>query len=471
MKRTSLFKGLMAMVFALVFGLSCFTFAGCGKKYTGTSHVNVVMASATIPPMQAMLDTIDTEDDTYIWVGRQNTIYSKENLEAVYGEGSFYEKWSTASNIPASVVAHMAAIVSKCWYDSNGRVSFDIYVTDYGVLSGLYLVNSIRVPENKYKIHLLEDGSGAYSQYNDTGYKNAETGKAAYDADKAELDAAIKKMKKGKYDAKQDFKSGYGLVYAATTLPSVDYYLQCPNFITSENEEIQAMLTNKTFDLKKKHQTEMYNALSAESKTKFKNIILNPDLDEAMTPEEGKRILMITGTAFTGEGNGAIATEGENAWGKGCTFEQYVEYLVAKYGDTHTIVYKGHPSWGLLENEVNTSRWNDAEKLPNGLTAAQGLNCAARRKAFFDELGIRVVPAQTPAEAFIWAYGDVMDLCGYDSSLYFNAPQGGVLCVLHNGSYGFSGINIQLFGVDGALYNEDLYVLTLDYIAAHPIEP
>jgi len=467
-------KRFFGIVMVLVMCFACVSFVGCKDKkenFKGKT-VNVIMTSATIPPMQALLDTIDDNNITYMWAGRQNTIYSTENLKKAYKSMTFVQEWSTASNIPATVVNKMSQYVSNAWYKSGQDCNFEIYVTDYGIISALYLVESLNIPADRYKIHMLEDGSGAYSQFFvDRNYDDA-NGKATFDANLASLNSIIAQMRNGSYEAPQSFVN-YQYTYVASTLPSIDYYLQYPELLSSENEEIQAMLESKTMKLVKKHQTELFEGLSAENQAKVKSIILNPALDITMKPEEGKsKVLMITGTSFTGEGNDLNPVTFTN--GEGCRFEQYVRYLVDTYGNDYTIVYKGHPSWGLLPNELETSRWVDASKL-GGLSVAQGRAAAERRIAFFEELGIRVVPAQTPAEAFIWAYSDVLSVCGYDSSLYFNAPKENMICFLldreiaqgedpvsHLGT-----LNQMLFKEGGKLYNANTYYLDLAYIAAH----
>ncbi len=466
-------KKILSLVLICMFCFPCILFAGCGKGKGKGGTINIIMTSATIPPMVSMLDTIGDGNETYMWVGRQNTIYSVDNLKDAYGDNCFYESWSTASNIPSNVINAMSQKVANAWYNDN-NTKFNIYVTDYGILAGLYLVKSIGVDASHYNIHMVEDGSGAYGQFYDTLGLGADGAKAGFDAKVAELNAVIATMENGTFNSAQDF-SNYDYVYAAATLENVDYYLQYPEMLTSEDAQLQAMITNNTIKLVKKHQTQMYQSLSSENKAKFKSIILNPALDTAMTPATGKSgVLMITGTSFTGEGNDLTASTFTN--GEGCRFEQYVNYLVDKYGDDYTIVYKGHPSWGLLDNEVTSSRWYDESRL-GGLSLEQGQAAAARRKTFLESKGVTILPAQTPAEAFIWAYSDVLALCGYDSSLYFNAPQGKVLCILADEEIGsndpyateLGSLNQMLFKEGGQLYNADMYFLDLDYISANPV--
>ncbi len=473
-------KKIIGIALAMTLCFTSLAFVGCGKKddnldgpSANAKTVNIIMTSATIPPMLAMLNTIDSNNQTYMWVGRQNTIYSTDNLRDAYASVNMIEQWSTASNIPKSVVNSMSQYVSNTWYGSNKDCKYEIYVTDYGILSALYLVESIKIPAAYYNIHMLEDGSAAYSRfYVDDNYDDATEGKANFDANLAGLNSVIASMRNGTYTAPQDF-SNYQYSYVASTLSNCDYYLQYPELLVSENEEIQDMMDNGTMKLVKKHQTELFNGLTDEGKSKVKSIILDPALDAIMTPEEGKsKVLMITGTSFTGEGNDLnkdTFTNGEN-----CRFEQYVKYLVDTYGDEYTIVYKGHPSWGLLENELESSRWVDASRL-NGLTVEQGRAAAERRVQFFNDLGIRILPAQTPAEAFIWAYSDVLSLCGYDSSLYFNAPKENMLAFFLNSELAadqdpyskLSTLNKMLFEEGGQLHNDNTFFLDLNYIAEH----
>lgn len=454
--------------------LSVLVFAtGCDEKEDAKTY-NVIMTSATIPPMIAIMDTIESENETIAWIGRQNTINSVANLKSAYKKITFIESWSTASNIPNAVVNSMNEYVSDKWFGSDEKANFNIYVTDYGVVAALYLVESNGIPTTNYKIHLIEDGSGAYNQFllssgDNQGYKEA-NGNIKFQANLAELNGIVDSMRAGTYVLPESAYQSYNLSYVATTLPSIDYYLQFPNLLSSENAEIQAMLTNKTMKLVEANQTKMYNNLSDDGKQKLKDIIIAPTTIASLEKGDKEKVLMITGTSFTGEGD-VITEANVSKAGEDGNFETVVKYLVETYPD-YKIIYKGHPSWGILDDEKNGSRFMDpsrynkiqvSETETRDITAVECEAFLNRRIEFLKENNIIVLPAQTPAEAIIWAAGDDLLLAGYDSSLYMNARKGSLVAFFEESIEGLSSLNQILYGVGGEYYDENIKYLTYEW--------
>lgn len=448
----------------------------CTNNKNKDKEYNVILTAATIPPMVTLLDVMGndtTKNETYAWIGRQNTISSVENLKKAFKKLTLDESWSTASNIPNAVISNMNEFITDKWFESNETAHFNVYVTDYGILSALYLLENNGITSKNYKIHMVEDGSSAYSEFlTNQGYAAAD-GKANFDKNLAELTDSLNKIREGKFELPESAFVNYNLSYPAATLPNVDYYLQYPELLVSENADITAMINNHDLKLVSKKLTSLYEALSTEKQTAIKEIIVAGTTIEQIKKDDKEKVLMITGTSFSGEGD-ILTEENVGAAGKDGNFETVVRYLANKYKN-YKIIYKGHPAWGLLESEIEGSRFiqpNRYQKVNAGteserqVTAEEARAFLDRRIEFLNELKIEILPAQTPAEAIIWAASDLV-LAGYDSSLYMNAKPGSMLAFFAKDVNSLSDLNQRLYGEGGVFYSADIEYLTYENCKAN----
>lgn len=459
-------------IFLLVIFVSLSMLTGCKDPKKEGGNYNIIMTCVTIPPMITLLDMVDkdlTENETYAWIGRQNTIASVQNLKNTFKKLTLNESWSTASNIPNSVITEINEFVSEKWFESEETANFTVYVSDYGVLSALYILENNGIGPDHYEIHMLEDGSMAYSQFiTDQAYATSE-GKARLDQNIAELQDHLNKIRQDKFELPQSAFQNSNLTYAAATLPKVDYYIQFPELLVSENADITNMIKNNELKLVEKKLTALYNGLTEEKKETIRKIIIAESTLDQIKKDDKEKVLMITGTSLTGEGD-ILTEENVSKAGEGGNFETIVTYLVNKYPN-YKIIYKGHPAWGILPEEIEGSRfiqpnrYNKVEgRTENGgsVTEAEARAFLDRRVAFLKGLNIEILPAQTPAEALIWAIGDDLVLAGYDSSLYMNAKKGSLLAFFEDGVDSLSALNQRLYGEGGVFYNPNIEYLTYE---------
>lgn len=450
-----------------------FTVLTSCKKDEEKKEYNVILTCVTIPPMISLLDIIDqdlTSNETYVWIGRQNTISDVTKLENAFKKLTLNKQWSTASNIPSEVITDANQFITDKWFGSNENAHFTVYVSDYAVLVALYLLESNGITSDNYKIHMIEDGSGAYTEFlKNQDYVSKENGKVNFDKNLEELNNCLNQIKADGFELPETFFSKYNFVFPAATLPSIDYYLQFPEILTSENKDITKMLTDKTIKLTEKKMTSLFQGLTKEKQTTISEIIVAKSTLEQIKKDDKEKVLMITGTSFSGEKD-ILTEETVKLAGKDGNFETVVRYLVNKY-PTYKVIYKGHPAWGLLENEIVGSRFtqpNRYQKVNAGtneereVTETEARAFLDRRIAFLNELKIDILPAQTPAEAIIWAAGNDLFLAGYDSSLYMNAPKGTMLAFFAESVNSLSPLNQILYGTNGVFYNDKIEFLTPD---------
>lgn len=74
------------ITYLLVIGMSFVVLTSC-KKNEEKKEYNVILTPATIPPMISLLDIVDqdlTNNETYVWIGRQNTISDVTKLKNAF---------------------------------------------------------------------------------------------------------------------------------------------------------------------------------------------------------------------------------------------------------------------------------------------------------------------------------------------------------------------------------------------------
>lgn len=417
-------KKIIGIIFLL---LSSVVLIACDEKIKEEETYNIVLTNATIPPLMAVLDSLDNGNKTYMWYGRSQTFNDLSGLKNNITFLGDPENQETIPGIKPEIVTEMTNIVSELYYDSDMKANFNLYVVDYGIKAALQIFAETGISEDNYKVYLLEDGIGSYSQFSKDGYDKAD-GAEKFDENLAILNKLIEDVKSGNYkwDTSGNMDSWY-LSYAYATMPNVEYWLQYPEILNSEDLKMQEYLANK-INFKSKKLTNMFEELSSENKVIFQNSILDTEkFDSLINLDNGKESLLVTGTSYDGEELGFV--DGMKGDGE---LEVVFDYIIENYGDKYNILFKPHPAWmpslgsdmGVRwESHLGKERPNDWHKI---LTS---------RVNYFKDNNITVLPGQTPIEPILWSYPNVK-IGGYNSSLYMNAGSEQVLFfILNENSY------------------------------------
>lgn len=401
---------LILTMFPLLFLVSCKK----NNNYEDETY-NIVVANATIPPMMSVLDAIDNGNKTIMWYGRPNTFYSTEGLKDQF---SFTNKvdQEEISGIPGDVISEIKNKVLDIYYQSKEKAKFNLYVVDYGIKVPLQIFVENNIKEENYKVFLLEDGTGSYEQFINVDKFAQEDGKKRFDEALNKLDTLIEDVKKGNYKWENlGNERNWEYSYAYATKSNVEYWLQYPEALTSKDEEMQKLLDNKTINFKKQKLTSMFDKLSKENKEKFKNVILDIDkFDSMINLNNGKDVLIVTGTSYDGEEIGFV--DGKKG---DLELEFVMDKIIEQYGETHNILFKPHPAWMPSLGDDMGVRW---ETVLGKDRPDEWHKILKSRVEYFENNNITVLPGQTPIEAILWAYPNVK-IGGYNSSLYMNASE------------------------------------------------
>ncbi len=208
---------------------------------------NIVFALATIPPVLAALDSIESGYETYAIIERGKTYSGIESLEYFHNVG-----FDPANNLSNGFTAtEFNSMVEKVKELKGENVFFNFRVQDGTALRGAAIAANAGLTADEFHVYMYEDGTGAYNALRDTYIKGktVTAGKDdAYDTYAAKVAAA-----KAEFDtvmAKTDNKNndtalGYniGKAFALAALPNFTYCIQDEAAVVGILEEMGEVKT------------------------------------------------------------------------------------------------------------------------------------------------------------------------------------------------------------------------------------
>ena len=193
---------------------------------------NVIFALATIPPVLAAMDCIDSGLETYAVIERGKTYSGIDSIETFHNAG--FDKGSNKSTgFTADEFNGMVNQV-KTLNDEEGNAFFNIYVQDGTALMGAAIAANAGLTTEQFHVYMCEDGTGAYTALNNT-YIKGKTVTAEADgvwdnyvaqvnAAKSQFDTVMSKTDNLHTDSA--FHYNIGKAYALAALDNFTYYIQ-----------------------------------------------------------------------------------------------------------------------------------------------------------------------------------------------------------------------------------------------------
>jgi hypothetical protein len=338
---------------------------------------DIYVTLGTLPTLYAGLNTFTTDNKSYMWYARTGTLdptYLPKNVELYYPTFGIDE------------VIYKFIDKVKELYESNPNAKFNLYTDDLRVQFMLQMFTANKVPESSYKVHLLSDGTATYVHFREL-FKDKDT-YSLWKQIAENYEDIYNRISAGEENVIKmggDYIEMYKSMYYASQKNNVEYWMQFPELLTSDDPEI----TNEVLKMNtvKKSPLDIYNSLSAEKKLAFIRAVgVDKALFDSLFNASDKPNLIISGTSLGGEKN---------------SFETVVKQIVADYGNEFDLFFKPHPIWDPITNDQLKS---------------------LHRKEFLEDLGIKILPAQLPMEALMWAYPDVK-IGGYSSTLYMSTAK------------------------------------------------
>jgi len=427
-------------------------FLGFGGRDRYAMHFNFVVANATVPVNQAALHLWDHPDTlqgrTYLWYGRRDTfdrtdlIGERFNLIGGAGRDLMRGLPDRQMNIAAD---RMASI-----YRRNNDHTFTVYVVDTGLTFLLRGIFRNRIPMENINIVLLESGAGSASGIlSALNRQDWEDHMAPYTARLQTLiNNATNNRRIGNFNYPgHGYSQDYPLKVAfAMMFDNVSWWLQSPNAIVTANYITEAMynqlgILNRVEDPNAAgtflnqtpaHLMQLANALiERNGQGGFADAMFGDSVYNALNPEDGRPVLIFMGTS-------PLAAS-EDAFAPGTTtgLEVVLNRVIELYGNTHNIVFKGHPAWPVLDGWRDSVNW-----FSNSATSQADFN---RRVAFLNgltnrnDINFSIIPCQIPADMILLFFDTPLDLGGFDSSLYQVAGTGSPHRVLFFTTQNFAG--------------------------------
>nr|MBR6777841.1 hypothetical protein [Clostridia bacterium] len=193
---------------------------------------NVIFALATIPPVLAAMDCIDSGLETYAIIERGKTYSGIEQIETFHNVG-FDVGSNKSTGFTNEEFGKMVEKVKEL-NDEEGDAFFNIYVQDGTALKGAAIAANAGLSTEQFHVYMCEDGTGAYTALNNT-YMKGKSVTADKDevygnylsqvvAVKEEFETVMSKTDNGNADAV--FNYNIGKAYALAALDNFTYYIQ-----------------------------------------------------------------------------------------------------------------------------------------------------------------------------------------------------------------------------------------------------
>ena len=241
-------KKILALALAammLCMCVACNTTANTTKKPGGTTEIttgapeipenktvyyNIIFALATIPPVLAALESIESGYETYAIIERGKTYNGIDKLDYFHNAG-----FDASNNMSAGFTAEeFSSMVEKVKELSGENVFFFFYVQDGTALTAASIAANAGLGEEDFHVYMCEDGTGAYDALYNTYIKDkAVTDKAdePYEYFKTRVSEVSEQFDTimSKSDNKyNDYVLSYdiGKAFALAALPNFTYYIQ-----------------------------------------------------------------------------------------------------------------------------------------------------------------------------------------------------------------------------------------------------
>ena len=393
---------------------------GVEKDESFTGNINVYMNWGTLSPLYSLLNVwtdIDAAKEagkdpsiSYMWFERPATANEALLPDNVSIMNKIDSKYNSGANNAENTKACMGYI--KKVYETYPNAHYTLFTDDLRAQYEFLMMNYTGIPHDQYNVVLGTDGTATYSYiktylFKGTTPSNVEAAEANNNWGWYEYWYKEYKRRISNHNVEQSrFLATNGgasfVMWAEASQDNVEYWLQWPQLLVSDDEEMTEYLKTK-MNLVEKHHNDIYASLSENSKKEFVNCVLagafkgvegydvNTDYkkmyDETYFPNysTGGKYMIIAGTSVSGMGSLDA-------------FKARVNAIKEYYGDDYTYLMKPHPNWTTAKVEAQWPGY----------------------KAFLEEAGVTELPAQTPMEVIMWIYPNAK-VGGYNSSLFMSA--------------------------------------------------
>ena len=253
---------ILCLLLAIVFCFSACNGGNGGSNEGGNegdstpqrTEYNIVFALATIPPVMAALDCIESGRETYAIIERGKTYSGIEAIPYFHNAG-----FDTGSNLSAGFTeTEFEAMVNQIKAlkedkEEDKEIFFHIYVQDGTALMGAALAANAGLTAEEFHVYMCEDGTLAYDTLRDTfvaGKTVTEEKDEVYDdylearaTVEAELAAVLAKTDNAVTD--EALVYNMSKAFALASLEGFTYYLQDEALLKEHLESAEGTVKTK----------------------------------------------------------------------------------------------------------------------------------------------------------------------------------------------------------------------------------
>ena len=247
------------------------------------------------------------------------------------------ENVSEAAGWAGVKVPAMAAYV-KMLHELNGASKFNFYISDFQLGDLPKVIYNNNLPAENYTLTLVTDGSATYSCFKHT-YDNVEDAQAVHDQRVAEFQAY--KDGTGKLSESINYYAYAILDVEAASNARWMVVRRSTDTFGIQDKDFQAKVLADSRISNNYINSLLSNADKAGKSDAFKALYNFDDSEFAKAREEGKKLMMMLGTA----------------WNLENTYPpmEYMQFVTAFYGDEFAYFYKGHPGNYESNSPENTA--------------------------------------------------------------------------------------------------------------------
>ncbi len=209
------------------------------KSYT--TEYNIIFTLATVPPVLAALDCLESGFETYAYIERGKTYNGIDEIEKFHNIGFNATNNSSTgfNNVQFDTVVNQIKKLNV-----YGNEKFNIYLCDYTGLWGFGLAANAGLSSNQFHIYLCEDGRGTYNGLRNFYVNNLtvdETNDKPYEKMLGDINRVKSETERilSKTDNKiSDLENGYYISFPLATMDNVSFLLQDENCVKNYLEEL-----------------------------------------------------------------------------------------------------------------------------------------------------------------------------------------------------------------------------------------
>ena len=353
------------------------------KQIENPNIYNFYLVKETLPALYSALLMSKSNDFTYVWYGRENVL----NSDNLINNNIYLSSYVGNSDLLETDVLEEAKNIVKDILQKDENAYFNLFVDDGLSWIEFDLFARYGLDDNRYHVNYISIGTGSYVFK--FPYQIA-TSNSKYEKYQTEFNNLLEKFRSNQNP--DIVRHDYYLIPAATR-DNTSYYLQYPEYIEKNNDEIKEVYNKIKYITNSP--TNLYNNLTDTEKQIFLDYVgLDKEkLEEQYFSDKDKPYLIITGSSPIDYGYGEKI------------FKHMIEQVVDLYQKDYNILYKPHP-----------------KAIPN-----------EDYKNYFENLGIDILPGSMPMEAITFVFND-LKLGGFHSSLYMSMEKENVLFIFANNS-------------------------------------